>query len=367
MGGVVRSILTILFRVLDRRPVLLFLFLCLAVVNAVERLSDPMGVPGWLKQTTLILWILFGGLYFIAELSKKMNIWRLFPPAYRGFPAKSQLRAGTTLRAQYALIYGSDSPLRKHVFLRSDGVIVVDAVALFEDQQALLQRILLPGGDEALNRISARINLKAFDGTLYDTNFEDKLSRNRSISAKNHLSFAILRHEKDERLYVGLSSVVPLDAPGTISYCSGQISDNDVTAEIVAGLDDPLGSVVLFMIAHQPTFEDETSRRHMNSLRVIEDLIMTTILQVTLFATLYDSPKITLIGGAYGGRIEALLQTLGLNRSRAVKSADGLVMFSNKIAVLNQAKARHWLETQAPHLLRPAQATTLRPLTGAAT
>lgn len=350
MPGWGRRGLTLVFQLLDRRPVLLILFLGLAAVNAMERVSDTIEIPETVQTSVLALSVLFGGLYSLSEIAKKVNIWRLFPPAYRGFPRARELKCGKTLRAQYALLHGEDSPLRQNLFLRSDGVILIDAVRLLDTQRHLLARLIFPGEDEALNRIAASINLKAFSGTLYGTNFEEKFVRNHAISTKNLLSFALVRHAMDERLYVGLSSVLPLDTVSTAAYGTAQISDNDISAENVTALDETPASLVLFMVAHQPTYLDETSRRHMHSPQVIQDLILTMVLQVTLFVVVADTPRIPIIGGAYGGRIEMLLETLGLSRSRTLKSADGLVMFANKVAVTDKAAARAWLETEVPDL-----------------
>jgi hypothetical protein len=357
-----RILLTLIFRILDRKTVLLVLFIGLTAVNLAEKLSDKIELPDDVDTAIIVLSLLFGGLFSLAELAKKFNIWRFFAPEYRGFPAEIVHKPTAVLRAQYSLIYDADSPLRKFVFLRTDGVIVIDAVGLFSTQKDLINRIVFPGTDAALNRIAAQINIRAFAGTLYGTNLTDKLARNSAISAKNPWAFALVRHESDERLYVGLSSVIPMDRAGATAYCAGTLSDNDVTADVVASIDEPLGAILLFMIAHKPTFADETSRRNLNSFSVIEDLIMTTIIQVALFTATTDDKKSLMVAGAYGRKIEALLNTLGLKRSQTLKSADGLTMFANKIMVKDKASLKQWLKREAPHLLRQAQTPGLRPL-----
>jgi hypothetical protein len=106
----------------------------------------------------------------------------------------------------------SDLGWQEAFFFGPDDRIRVDADKLLRAASEMLARVVFPSGDDAeLQREIAQINAAAFAGSRFGHGANEKYLRNRALSRRHPLCFALLRGPDGQPPYHGLVSTIPLD------------------------------------------------------------------------------------------------------------------------------------------------------------
>lgn len=332
----IRLLLTSIVRMSEWRPSILAGFAAFSLVVGFLRaeLAPAMGEEVARYVARFAFAVSF--LAFLPIVIRDWSIWRLFAPRYRGLD-------------EYLQRIDPASALGTNAFLGKDGRLRIDAAKFLEASSELMERMWFVGDDQELCRIAAEINATAFSGSRYGLSFDNKLRRNTAISSRHPLTFCLIEDHARTGVPTGLASTIPLSVTGTQTYVTGQVSDNNFNADMVAAPGEPIGSAVFFLIAR---YREAKASGGLES-RIFEELVQASVVQLVLIALAAGRQEsIHAIAANSSRKMVTLFERLHLSERKDFKSADQERMFNVHIRLSNLRAASALIEARFPALAK---------------
>lgn len=274
----------------------------------------------WFSRAAFVIGI--GSL--LPMMVKDLNLWRFVSPKYHGL---DPLLVRLDPKDEFDGV----------AFFGTDGIVRLDCRLALEKLRPTADCMVFVGCDKALAEESGNINASAFSGTKFGLAAASKTQRNLAISSRNPLTFALLKQDGQS---VALASTIPLTEIASTLYLQGTLSDNDVGADSVARCGAPVGSIVLFLVAHNKSADTYGQA----GPAVLRELMRACLIQIALIASVTPSQtKFHIVAANSNPNMQKLFKGIGLFHHTAYRNADGQDVFAADIRVrhvLSEAEIR---------------------------
>jgi len=118
----------------------------------------------------------------------------------------------------------------------------------------------------------ATLNEQAFDGSSFELETEKLRSRNAEWILKNPAVFMLVCEPGKPGIFIGYTSVVPLNDPGSDVYLRGLIKDQDWPVSLLCSPGEPSGMLLIFAIGLQLKLRRSRSLGRPNLNRLLKAL-----------------------------------------------------------------------------------------------
>jgi hypothetical protein len=98
------------------------------------------------------------------------------------------------------------------------------------------------------------MNHTGFKDSAFEVERERLLRRNKAWIEKNPRIFQLMRDPRNQKEYIGYSSLVPLNAEGADLYLEGSLKDADIKAALICGPGERPSAILAFAIVLRQEF-----------------------------------------------------------------------------------------------------------------